>query len=474
MKLSFVINSLVLPFFILVNSLSLTAQKLNLQKSDKTVTVTCTFDNCSKVDSFTLFEITGLTQTPYAKGVVNGDGVVTFSFKQLSAPAFFALGVNDDVKRLKILILGTENTVKLTGPCFDMSAAEVKDSKINSNYDKAQARSNALKLQTYSLSNAYKTNYNDVAQRTANEAALKQCDVAKLAFLDSLKKENPILHKIISIDTYTSFQNDPQKIKYSDEIDYFGSAYFQHANLADTSYNHIPLLVGAVRNYASVITMPELQIDKKKQKTYFDAVLNKFSSKSNAYKFALSGVVLACMERNSSLLIPYGEQYLKDFTQDQSDFALSLSNTITTMRAQMIDMPAPEIAQTDTAGVVRKLSDLKGKYVLLDFWASWCGPCRKENPNVVNLYKKYHDKGFEVFSVSLDRDKAPWIKAIHDDGLLWSNHVSDLQYWSNAAARAYGVQSIPRTMLIDKQGVIIAQNLRGEDLANKIKELMGE
>ncbi len=474
MKSSLKFNNLSIALFFSFCTFALSAQKKAETNATKNVTLICTFDNCSAVDSFTLYEITGLTQVPFAKGVTKGDGVVTFNFKQLNSPSFFALGVNDDVKRLKMLILGTEANVRISGPCFDMSVAEVKESKINLNYEKAMRRANELKTQMYAVTNDFRANFSDPEKRKKNEAALKACDDAKLAFLDSVKKENPTLHKIIALHTYTSFQNDPQKSKYADEIEYFGNAYFQHANLSDTLYNQIPLLVGAIRSYAAVLTMPELQLDKKKQQVYFDAVLNKFQAKSSAYKFALSGIVLACMERNSSLLIPYGEQYLKNFAQDQSDFALSLSNTISTMRAQMIDMPAPEIAQTDTSGVIRKLSDLKGKYVLLDFWASWCGPCRRENPNVVNLYKKYHERGFEVFSVSLDRDKAPWIKAIHDDGLLWSNHVSDLQYWSNAAARAYGVQSIPRTLLIDKQGVILAQNLRGEELVAKIKELMGE
>jgi len=109
--------------------------------------------------------------------------------------------------------------------------------------------------------------------------------------------------------------------------------------------------------------------------------------------------------------------------------------------------------------------------VLIDFWASWCGPCRKENPHVVNIYSKYHDKGFEIFSVSLDKDKTSWINAIAKDNLTWANHVSDLKYWKSAAALDYGVSSIPYTVLIDKKGKIVAKKLRGEALENKIKEL---
>ena len=133
---------------------------------------------------------------------------------------------------------------------------------------------------------------------------------------------------------------------------------------------------------------------------------------------------------------------------------------------------APEIAMSDPDGVERKLSDLKGKVVLLDFWASWCGPCRRENPNVVNAYNEYQSQGFEVFSVSLDKQADRWAQAIEQDGLIWPNHVSDLNGWQNAASRAYGVTSIPHAVLIDQDGVIAATHLRGRALQQKINELL--
>jgi len=132
---------------------------------------------------------------------------------------------------------------------------------------------------------------------------------------------------------------------------------------------------------------------------------------------------------------------------------------------------APDLAFENPEGKILKLSDLKGKVVLLDFWAAWCRPCRMENPNVVNMYKKYNSKGFEVFSVSLDRDKNSWVKAIQDDELIWPYHVSDLKQWQSQAAKIYGVSSIPSTFLIDKEGKIIAKNLRGAALENALKEL---
>jgi len=140
-------------------------------------------------------------------------------------------------------------------------------------------------------------------------------------------------------------------------------------------------------------------------------------------------------------------------------------------RKTAIGAAAPEIALTDTEGKIRKLSSLKGKVVLIDFWASWCGPCRKENPNVVAMYKKYHDKGFEIYSVSLDKERGSWLAAITKDNLIWPDHVSDLKYWKSAGAASYGVTSIPFTVLVDKKGKIVAKKLRGEELESKVKEL---
>ncbi|MDB5013614.1 MAG: hypothetical protein JWQ25_1816 [Daejeonella sp.] len=133
---------------------------------------------------------------------------------------------------------------------------------------------------------------------------------------------------------------------------------------------------------------------------------------------------------------------------------------------------APDFTQPDTSNKKLSLSSLRGKYVLLDFWASWCGPCRQENPNVVEAYKLFKDKGFTVLGVSLDRDKKSWISAIHKDNLHW-NHVSDLKQWYNDAAMLYSIQSIPGNFLIDPQGKIIARNLRGADLTDKLNELLG-
>ena len=154
-----------------------------------------------------------------------------------------------------------------------------------------------------------------------------------------------------------------------------------------------------------------------------------------------------------------------------SPFTKELTARLEPLRATAQGTMAPEINLATPAGTKLALSSLRGKYVLIDFWASWCGPCRQENPNVVKAYNQFKDKGFTIYSVSLDQDKGKWEKAIASDGLTW-NHVSDLAGWNSVAGAAYGVKAIPQSFLIDPQGKIIAKNLRGEALAAKLAEVL--
>ena len=140
------------------------------------------------------------------------------------------------------------------------------------------------------------------------------------------------------------------------------------------------------------------------------------------------------------------------------------------MRRLAIGQVAPEIELPNPDGDLVALSSLRGKYVLVDFWAKWCKPCRQENPNIVRMFKKYNSKGFEVFGVSLDKNKSDWLQAIDEDGLHWTQ-VSDLKFWNSAAAKTYDITAIPFAVLLDPDGKIIGKNLRGKALENKLAEL---
>lgn len=176
-------------------------------------------------------------------------------------------------------------------------------------------------------------------------------------------------------------------------------------------------------------------------------------------------------EKELALLEEIGERFRK--VKPNHPQVKPFLENLKRLKGVSIGSEAPEIALPTPAGPIMRLSDLRGKYVLIDFWASWCGPCRRENPNVIKTYATYKDKGFEIFGVSLDQEKSAWINAIAKDQLTWP-HVSDLQYWNSVAAQAYQVSSIPMTFLLDPQGKVIAKGLRGDSLNQYLANLFSK
>ncbi|MDP4208481.1 MAG: TlpA disulfide reductase family protein [Bacteroidota bacterium] len=160
-----------------------------------------------------------------------------------------------------------------------------------------------------------------------------------------------------------------------------------------------------------------------------------------------------------------------DATVKKTVYVKMLKEYIDVLKKVEVGQPAVDFTMNTPEGKPLKLSSLYGKYLLIDFWASWCQPCRQENPNVVAVYKKYSHKGFDILGVSLDKKKDAWLEAIKADKLTW-HHVSDLKFWSNEAAKTYGVRSIPSNVLIDPKGIIIAKNLKGEELDHKLQLLL--
>ncbi|MCB0580356.1 MAG: TlpA family protein disulfide reductase [Phaeodactylibacter sp.] len=297
-------------------------------------------------------------------------------------------------------------------------------------------------------------------------AQLKALDEEKLALLEAMEKKDPLLGKVAAINTLLSYQNNGAG--YENEIDYFANEYFHFVDFKDPAFQYLPWTFEGFRSYTTTIISVGLPEDQ--QRAYLDGALAKLEKGGLTHKLALSGVIATLKQKNNGLFVYYAGQFVESFKDSDPSAAAGMQAQIEQMKSFVVGGQAPDFTQKTPDGGEMSLSDLRGKVVLLDFWASWCGPCRRENPNVVRMYKKYKEKGFDVLGVSLDKTHDRWIQAIEQDGLEW-HHVSDLKGWSNEAAQAYGVRSIPHTVLLDAEGRILARNLRGEALERRLEEI---
>lgn len=207
------------------------------------------------------------------------------------------------------------------------------------------------------------------------------------------------------------------------------------------------------------------------------AFVKNFIDENSTSLVTLSAVQSVRFDENSELFDKVAENL--SAAHPNSDYVKSFKMQLVDLKAKQqaqartgIGVQAPEIVVQTPEGETIKLSDFRGKVTMIDFWASWCKPCRMENPNVVKVYNKYKDKGFEIFGVSLDQDKEQWLGAIAQDGLTWK-HGSELKFWQSSFVPAYNLDGIPMTYLLDENGVIIAKGLRGDELEQKLAEIFG-
>jgi len=423
----------------------------------------CELTSCRRPPALYQFDGSSFRLKEEAKKTA--ENVFTFEVPK-GAPDFYYVGNHN--KNMLPLVLGPEDTVIIKGNCNSMRNTSFARSDFNKNYQQLKQDMEQLKQRSQKQSRLYQVRQGK--GREAIVAQMKILDSLKLALLEEARQQDPFFGHIVGLNTYLSYQNNP--MGYDNEVEYFANEYFRFADFSDPAYNRLPWVFESFRSFTrTIISISGL--GEEQEQAILDAALSKIEAGSNAHKLALSGALNVLKQKKHPLFLPYAKAFVSNFQSSDPAATAKMKQEIKRAEAFSKGGAAPDFTLPSPEGKDISLSDFRGKVLLIDFWASWCGPCRRENPNVVKVYEEYKDQGFEILGVSLDRKEERWLKAIEQDGLSWPQ-VSDLKGWQNAAAQLYGVRSIPHTVLLDREGKIIARNLRGPALEAKLKEVFGE
>ena len=428
-------------------------------------TITLTADvNCPDVQTIYLYRFGGLHFEPLMQANVE-EGKAFFKLREQDWQ-FFYLGTSD--QDVLPIILGKETGVRVTMDCTKMNQSVVSGSTINNQYQELKGKMNGLKNQANQISKKYTRQLRSGEIPVEFVEEMTRVDQLKLRMLEEAHASNPFFARIVELNTYLNFYVQPSD--YPSELDHFASESFHFVDFEQPGLDYQPWVYEAFKSYAN--TLADTKMPAELLQEYIGKVLAKVPSSKPVYMLALSGILQGTQKANSEAYVYYAGLYLDKYKETHPEQALDLERQLDLISRFVKGGVAPNFTQNDPDDQPVSLTDFRGKVILIDFWASWCGPCRRENPNVVKLYNQYHDKGFDILGVSLDNDRQRWLDAIAKDGLTW-HHVSDLKGWKNEVAGMYSVTSIPHTVLLDREGRILGRNLRGQALEDKLAEVFG-
>lgn len=423
---------------------------------------------CPEGTKVYVYELNGLAGRILTQGTLVAGTTDTYEFSLPSSePKFYGLGL--DPENVKHIILGKESGFTVWGNCEKMPYARTVGSETNG---KLESIVKDIRTADEAMLN-YRTEMTTAKAMGQDGAAwltrIAETDASKQAALAKAKSLGEPYATVAALTAHLSYEKNNNGAE--SEAAYLSRVFFKDVNLTKKELNGVPQLYNAFKAYAEEAGKAELNSTKLDQT--LKATIGLIPDGTPAYRVALGGVISGLKTLNSPLFFDYASKYVERYkSQDMGDIA-KLDFDLNKNRTFIPGMVAPDLAGPTPEGGNYSLNAMRGKVVLLDFWASWCGPCRRENPNVKAAYDKYKDKGFDILGVSLDKTKEAWVGAIQADGLPW-HHISDLKGWQSDHAALYSVTSIPQTLLIDRDGKIIERNLRGPALEAKLKAIFGE
>lgn len=427
----------------------------------ETTTLTVRAGDCGA--NLQLYKFTGFNFEPLVPLMRGPDGEYSVTLPG-GEPVFRYVGSSP--KDAIAVILGADKEVTVSGECGNLREASVSGSDINAAYLDLRGRFDDFQERYSTLIQDIQV-IEDARVNAEARAAMGVLDEEKRQLIGQMQSLHPLLGRVVALNTYLSYYSADTTI-YANELEHYLGTYFHFVDFSDPGYDDLSWTYDAGRGLASNLlhAVPGQELG-----VLLLSATEPWPGGGGARFLARSGALSSLLGAEHPGALPLADSILAEFGNAYPGPAAAIRNAIYPLRLNAVGSEAPLFSGLSPKGDTIALAGLRGKTVLLDFWASWCAPCRRENPNVVRMYERFKEHDFEILGISLDDRRERWEGAIAADGLEWL-HVSDLQGWSSPLGRLYGVTSIPQTLLLDAEGKIIARNLRGPELERKLEEVL--
>lgn len=435
-------------------------------------------------DSVKLYETDGLViHTIKSVPLIKSGSYASFNFNgKVPQRGFYLLGTSTN--NLTPVILGGEEELRMTGNGTNWAKlTHFVNSPQNESYAKLQQqiryfnqKSDSLMLNQQNLLQSPKTTKSQKEHLATLFATLR---TEQNKFKDSLRKAEPYFATIAQMSLHPLFDIASNPKKYPNALHHFANEYFKNIEFKEENLAYMTPLWESVITYTRTLYQaPESLMAKDSVYLFLDKLLDRVPRKSRTYRLVLSGIMKGLEKESANIFTKYSALYEKTYPEEKQLIAdnkqkfASLEEEEKKKKMFEIGSVPPDFELPDVNSAPVKFSSFKGKVVLLDFWSSNSQPCRKQFPNMLNVYKKLHYRGFEIVSVGIEKNKNDWMEVIKAEKATWV-HLSDLLKWESPVMQSYPVKGIPSNYLIDKEGKIAGKNIFGKDLEIKVRELLG-